>query len=63
MQTLQGVLLLALQRMDEAEALYRSLLAVNPNNYKYHEGLQVCVLLWMFYIGRAVASTPRTVAF
>lgn len=36
-------LLLKLGRSEEAEATYQSLLAANPDNYRYYEGLQNCL--------------------
>ncbi|CAL0325972.1 unnamed protein product [Lupinus luteus] len=39
-------LLVKLGRLEEGEALYRELLSMNPDNYKYYEGLQKCVGLY-----------------
>lgn len=39
----QASLLLKLGRFKEAEAAYRSLLAANSENYRYHEALQKCL--------------------
>ncbi|KAI3766668.1 hypothetical protein L2E82_16737 [Cichorium intybus] len=36
-------LLVKLNRLEEGEKLYRVLLSMNPDNYKYYEGLQRCV--------------------
>ncbi|CAH1425556.1 unnamed protein product [Lactuca virosa] len=36
-------LLVKLNSFEEGEKLYRVLLAMNPDNYKYYEGLQKCV--------------------
>ncbi|XP_023770332.1 N-terminal acetyltransferase A complex auxiliary subunit NAA15 [Lactuca sativa] len=36
-------LLVKLNRFEEGEKLYRVLLSMNPDNYKYYEGLQKCV--------------------
>lgn len=36
-------LLLQLQRTAEAEEIYRSLLAINPDDYRVHEGLHLCL--------------------
>ncbi|KVI05968.1 N-terminal acetyltransferase A, auxiliary subunit [Cynara cardunculus var. scolymus] len=36
-------LLVKLNRLEEGEKLYRVLLAMNPDNYRYYEGLQMCV--------------------
>lgn len=35
-------LLLELGRVDEAQALYRQLLDLNPDDYSVHEGLHRC---------------------
>ncbi|KAG2502223.1 hypothetical protein HYH03_000709 [Edaphochlamys debaryana] len=40
LQELTASLLLRVGRRAEAEAAYRALLEVNPNNYKMHDGLQ-----------------------
>ncbi|GAB2269440.1 N-alpha-acetyltransferase 16, NatA auxiliary subunit [Dionaea muscipula] len=39
-------LLVKLNRLEEAEQLYRVLLLMNPDNYRYYEGLQKCVGLY-----------------
>ncbi|XP_023548247.1 N-terminal acetyltransferase A complex auxiliary subunit NAA15 isoform X2 [Cucurbita pepo subsp. pepo] len=39
-------LLVKLGRLEEGENLYKMLLAINPDNYRYYEGLQVCVGLF-----------------
>ncbi|XP_044486664.1 N-terminal acetyltransferase A complex auxiliary subunit NAA15-like isoform X2 [Mangifera indica] len=39
-------LLLKLGLLEEAAKLYRVLLSMNPDNYKYYEGLQKCVGLY-----------------
>ncbi|GMH15945.1 hypothetical protein Nepgr_017786 [Nepenthes gracilis] len=39
-------LLLRLNRFEEAEKLYRALLLMNPDNYRYYEGLQKCLGLY-----------------
>ncbi|OIW09085.1 hypothetical protein TanjilG_16312 [Lupinus angustifolius] len=39
-------LLVKLGRFEEGEKLYRSLLSMNPDNYRYYEGLQKCVGLY-----------------
>ncbi|XP_024979709.1 N-terminal acetyltransferase A complex auxiliary subunit NAA15-like isoform X2 [Cynara cardunculus var. scolymus] len=39
-------LLLKLNCLDEGEKLYRVLLTMNPDNYRYYEGLQKCVGLY-----------------
>ncbi|XP_038999817.1 N-terminal acetyltransferase A complex auxiliary subunit NAA15-like [Hibiscus syriacus] len=38
-------LLVKLGRMEEGANLYKALLAMNPDNYRYHEGLQKCCVL------------------
>ncbi|KAL9304484.1 hypothetical protein ACSQ67_021747 [Phaseolus vulgaris] len=40
-------LLVKLGRLEEGEALYRALLSMNPDNYRYYEGLQKCVGLYL----------------
>lgn len=39
-------LLVKLGRLEEAEKLYQALLSMNPDNYRYYEGLQKCVGLY-----------------
>ncbi|KAJ7951835.1 N-alpha-acetyltransferase 16, NatA auxiliary subunit [Quillaja saponaria] len=39
-------LLVKLGHLEEGEKLYRMLLSVNPDNYRYYEGLQKCVGLF-----------------
>eukprot|EP00850_Spirogloea_muscicola_P006280 SM000029S10575 [mRNA] locus=s29:885212:893102:- [translate_table: standard] len=39
----RAALLLQLRRPAEAEKVYRSLLALNSDNYRYYEGLQACL--------------------
>ncbi|KAJ7962937.1 N-alpha-acetyltransferase 16, NatA auxiliary subunit [Quillaja saponaria] len=39
-------LLVKLDHLDEGEQLYRTLLSMNPDNYRYYEGLQKCVGLF-----------------
>ncbi|XP_038897483.1 LOW QUALITY PROTEIN: N-terminal acetyltransferase A complex auxiliary subunit NAA15-like [Benincasa hispida] len=39
-------LLVKLGHLEEGEKLYKALLAINPDNYRYYEGLQVCVGLF-----------------
>ncbi|XP_012073296.1 N-terminal acetyltransferase A complex auxiliary subunit NAA15 isoform X2 [Jatropha curcas] len=39
-------LLVKLGRLEEGAELYRVLLAMNPDNYRYYEGLQKCVGLY-----------------
>ncbi|KAG8379893.1 hypothetical protein BUALT_Bualt07G0136600 [Buddleja alternifolia] len=39
-------LLEKLGRFDEGEELYRTLLSMNPDNYRYYEGLQRCMGLY-----------------
>ncbi|KAL9323139.1 hypothetical protein ACSQ67_011192 [Phaseolus vulgaris] len=39
-------LLVKLGRLEEGEKLYRTLLSMNPDNYRYYEGLQKCVGLY-----------------
>ncbi|OIW03837.1 hypothetical protein TanjilG_30113 [Lupinus angustifolius] len=39
-------LLVKLGRFEEGEKLYRELLSMNPDNYRYYEGLQKCVGLY-----------------
>ncbi|KAM7480418.1 hypothetical protein LguiA_028631 [Lonicera macranthoides] len=39
-------LLVKLGRLDDGENLYRVLLSMNPDNYRYYEGLQKCVGLY-----------------
>ncbi|XP_021848124.1 N-terminal acetyltransferase A complex auxiliary subunit NAA15 [Spinacia oleracea] len=39
-------LLVKLNRLEEAAKLYRMLLSMNPDNYKYYEGLQKCLGLY-----------------
>ncbi|PWA97460.1 N-alpha-acetyltransferase 15, NatA auxiliary subunit [Artemisia annua] len=36
-------LLVKLNRLEEGEKLYRVLLSMNPDNYRYYEGLQKCL--------------------
>ncbi|XP_010537937.1 PREDICTED: N-alpha-acetyltransferase 15, NatA auxiliary subunit [Tarenaya hassleriana] len=36
-------LLIKLGRLEEADKLYRVLLSMNPDNYRYYEGLQKCL--------------------
>ncbi|XP_027344722.1 N-terminal acetyltransferase A complex auxiliary subunit NAA15-like isoform X2 [Abrus precatorius] len=40
-------LLVKLGHLEEGEALYRELLSMNPDNYRYYEGLQECVGLYI----------------
>ncbi|XP_061338524.1 N-terminal acetyltransferase A complex auxiliary subunit NAA15 [Gastrolobium bilobum] len=39
-------LLVKLGRLEEGEKLYQGLLSMNPDNYRYYEGLQKCVGLY-----------------
>nr|KYP36617.1 NMDA receptor-regulated protein 1 [Cajanus cajan] len=39
-------LLVKLDCLEEGEKLYRALLSMNPDNYRYYEGLQKCVGLY-----------------
>ncbi|KAI7743200.1 hypothetical protein M8C21_020556, partial [Ambrosia artemisiifolia] len=39
----EASLLVKLNRLEEGEKLYRVLLTMNPDNYRYYEGLQKCV--------------------
>ncbi|KAK4375423.1 hypothetical protein RND71_006100 [Anisodus tanguticus] len=39
-------LLLKLHRFEEGETLFRVLLSMNPDNYRYYEGLQRCLELY-----------------
>ncbi|XP_058751865.1 N-terminal acetyltransferase A complex auxiliary subunit NAA15-like [Vicia villosa] len=39
-------LLVKLGRLEEGEKLYQTLLSMNPDNYRYYEGLQQCVGLY-----------------
>ncbi|XP_057732571.1 N-terminal acetyltransferase A complex auxiliary subunit NAA15 [Arachis stenosperma] len=39
-------LLVKLGRLEEGEVLYQALLSMNPDNYRYYEGLQKCVGLY-----------------
>ncbi|KAH0876324.1 hypothetical protein HID58_073686 [Brassica napus] len=39
-------LLSKLGRLEEAKKLYRVLLSINPDNYRYYEGLQKCLELY-----------------
>ncbi|KAG8656320.1 N-terminal acetyltransferase A complex auxiliary subunit NAA15 isoform X2 [Manihot esculenta] len=39
-------LLVKLGRLEEGAELYKALLAMNPDNYRYYEGLQKCVGLY-----------------
>ncbi|KAG4955373.1 hypothetical protein JHK85_041753 [Glycine max] len=39
-------LLVKLAHLEEGEKLYRKLLSMNPDNYRYYEGLQKCVGLY-----------------
>ncbi|XP_071713838.1 N-terminal acetyltransferase A complex auxiliary subunit NAA15-like [Rutidosis leptorrhynchoides] len=43
---LEVSLLVKLNRLEEGEQLYRVLLSMNPDNYRYYEGLQKCVGLY-----------------
>ncbi|XP_004506868.1 N-terminal acetyltransferase A complex auxiliary subunit NAA15-like [Cicer arietinum] len=40
-------LVVKLGHLVEAESLYRALLSMNPDNYRYYEGLQKCVGLYL----------------
>ncbi|BAT98535.1 hypothetical protein LR48_Vigan406s014400 [Vigna angularis] len=40
-------LLVKLGHLQEGEALYQALLSMNPDNYRYYEGLQKCVGLYL----------------
>ncbi|TKY64516.1 N-alpha-acetyltransferase 16, NatA auxiliary subunit [Spatholobus suberectus] len=40
-------LLVKLGHLEEGEALYQALLSMNPDNYRYYEGLQKCVGLYL----------------
>ncbi|KAJ1429089.1 Tetratricopeptide-like helical domain superfamily [Sesbania bispinosa] len=40
-------LLVKLGHLEEGETLYRELLSMNPDNYRYYEGLQKCVGLYV----------------
>ncbi|KAJ4952475.1 hypothetical protein NE237_029307 [Protea cynaroides] len=42
----QVSLLLKLERLGEGEKVYRALLTMNPDNYRYYEGLQKCLGLY-----------------
>ncbi|KAI3777798.1 hypothetical protein L1987_47601 [Smallanthus sonchifolius] len=42
----EASLLVKLNRLQGGEKLYRVLLSMNPDNYRYHEGLQKCVGLY-----------------
>ncbi|PIA65249.1 hypothetical protein AQUCO_00100614v1 [Aquilegia coerulea] len=42
----QVSLLVKLNRLGEGEKIYRALLSMNPDNYKYYEGLQKCLGLY-----------------
>ncbi|KAG6665313.1 N-terminal acetyltransferase A complex auxiliary subunit NAA15 [Carya illinoinensis] len=42
----EAPLLLKLGRLEEGEKLHRALLFMNPDNYRYYEGLQKCVGLY-----------------
>ncbi|KAK8524977.1 hypothetical protein V6N13_015973 [Hibiscus sabdariffa] len=39
-------LLVKLGRLEEGANLYKALLTMNPDNYRYHEGLQKCFVLY-----------------
>ncbi|CAN6442127.1 unnamed protein product [Victoria cruziana] len=39
-------LLVKVGQLEEAEKIYRALLAMNPDNYRYYEGLQKCLGLY-----------------
>ncbi|KAK8664233.1 hypothetical protein V6N13_084031 [Hibiscus sabdariffa] len=39
-------LLVKLGRLEEGANLYKALLTMNPDNYRYHEGLQKCYVLY-----------------
>ncbi|KAI4329285.1 hypothetical protein L6164_021567 [Bauhinia variegata] len=43
---LEVSLLVKLEHLEEGEKLYRALLSMNPDNYRYYEGLQKCVGLY-----------------
>ncbi|CAO2815322.1 unnamed protein product [Amaranthus hypochondriacus] len=43
---LEVSLLVKLNRLEEAAKLYRMLLSMNPDNYRYYEGLQRCLGLY-----------------
>ncbi|XP_076892788.1 N-terminal acetyltransferase A complex auxiliary subunit NAA15-like [Bidens hawaiensis] len=40
---MEASLLMKLNRLEEGEKLYRVLLSMNPDNYRYYDGLQKCV--------------------
>lgn len=40
---MRAQLLLQLERTAEAEQLYRQLLSINPDDYRVHEGLHLCL--------------------
>ncbi|KAL5729406.1 N-alpha-acetyltransferase 16 [Ranunculus cassubicifolius] len=42
----QVSLLVKLNRLEEGEKIYRALLSMNPDNYRYYEGLQKCMGLY-----------------
>lgn len=42
MKAIKAQLLLQLDRVAEAQALYRQLLDINPDDYSVHEGLHRC---------------------
>ncbi|KAK9149523.1 hypothetical protein Scep_008280 [Stephania cephalantha] len=42
----QVSLLVKLGRLEEGERIYKALLAMNPDNYRYYEGLQKCLGLY-----------------
>ncbi|KAK9102131.1 hypothetical protein Sjap_019385 [Stephania japonica] len=42
----QVSLLVKLGRLEEGERIYRALLAMNPDNYRFYEGLQKCLGLY-----------------
>lgn len=42
----EGHLLLKLRQFEEGEKLYTMLLSMNPDNYRYYEGLQRCLGLY-----------------
>ncbi|XP_076925857.1 N-terminal acetyltransferase A complex auxiliary subunit NAA15-like [Bidens hawaiensis] len=43
---MEASLLMKLNCLEEGEKLYRILLSMNPDNYRYYEGLQKCVGLY-----------------
>lgn len=58
----KAALLLQLGRADEAQALYRQLLDLNPDDYSVHEGLHRCGHECSVVFGGLLLQKNRTAA-